>query len=221
MSTLSQIDSPYRKHSEDRIVQGDILRDVTFIEWELNEENPRQSPVFDKTLPYILILTQDCDLEQDFKNRCDIENSNEDEEKHDKFLQSILVCPAYNAEQFKKGEHLEDFGLKMEAYKDRKRWNDIKGNNNARYHFLEKSSHEYENPDLAKISREYQIPDLVLDFKHYYTIPRNVLYTIYKKHYIASLNELFRESLSQRFSYYLSRIGLPKIAPSDSCEVDK
>ena len=203
MSTLSQIDSPYRKHSPERIVQGDILRDIIFLEWDLNEGNPQKSPVIDKNLPYIVILTQDCDLEQDFKNRRD-----KDAEKHDKFLQSILVCPAYISEQFKKGVHLEEFGLKMETFNS-DRYSVIKQNNNARYHFLEKSS------------REYQIQELVLDFKHYYTIPVTVLNKIYKKHYVASLNELFREALSQRFSYYLDRIGLPDMAQSDSCKTDE
>ena len=37
------------------------------------------------------------------------------------------------------------------------------------------------------------------------------MYEILKKHYIGSMKELYREDLSQRFAYYLSRIGLPEI----------
>ncbi len=202
MSALSKIKALYRKHSESRIVQGDILRDITFLEWDLNERNPTKSPVIDKYLPYIVILTQDCDLEQDFDNR------QEDEaEKQDKFLQSILVCPAYIEDQFRKGTHLEGFKLVMENFNS-ERFKIIRGNNNPRYHFLQKAP----DPD-------YQIPNLVLDFKHYYTMPVPVLYKLYRRHYVASLNELFREALSQRFSYYLSRVGLPIETPNGFCEL--
>ena len=60
-----------------------------------------------------------------------------------------------------------------------------------------------------KGEKTFQIPDLVLDFKHYYAISRDVLYENFGDYCIGSINELFREALSQRFAYYLSRIGLP------------
>ena len=81
-------------------------------------------------------------------------------------------------------------------YIDSKRWKIVQNNQNPRYHFL-------------KGEKMYQVPNIVIDFKHYYTIPRDELYKNYKNHYIGSINELFREALSQRFAYYLSRIGLP------------
>jgi hypothetical protein len=34
---------------------------------------------------------------------------------------------------------------------------------------------------------------------------------MHAEHYLATFNKLFRESLSQRFSNYLSRIGLPEL----------
>ncbi len=49
---------------------------------------------------------------------------------------------------------------------------------------------------------------LIIDFKHYYTIPRNILYQNLD-HYNVSITELHREQLSQRFAYYLSRVGTP------------
>lgn len=56
-----------------------------------------------------------------------------------------------------------------------------------------------------------QLPELVIDFKHYYAIPRDTLFRMYPEHYLVTINQLFRESLSQRFSNYLSRIGLPEL----------
>lgn len=79
---------------------------------------------------------------------------------------------------------------------DTKRFKQIRDQNNARYQFLE--------PDL-----ELLVPELVIDFKHYYAIPRATLFKMYKEHYLVTINQLFREFLSQRFSNYLSRIGLP------------
>jgi hypothetical protein len=187
MCKLSQIDSLYRKHNFDRILQGDILRDVKF-NYAIHETS-----IIEYFFPYMVVLSQDCDLEQDFDNR------KEDgfDKKHDKYIYSILVCPAYLSEDFRKGEHLKSFDFRMES-KNSKQFSDIKINQNPRYHYLEHYP-------------EFQIPSMVLDFKHYFTFNTDYLYYIHKEHYVASLNELFRECLSQRFSYYLSRIGLPNI----------
>lgn len=57
------------------------------------------------------------------------------------------------------------------------------------------------------------IPELVIDFKHYYTIPTEEMYEAYKENYLASVEPLYREDLSQRFANYLSRIGLPTKTP--------
>jgi len=190
MCKLSQINTYYRKHSFGRILQGDILRDVKF-----NYAVQEDSEIVEYYFPYIIVLSQDCDLQQDFNNR----NDESSDKNHDKYIQSILVCSAYLSDDLKKGEHLKRLDLTMER-KNSKQFSTITTNQNARYHYLEHN-------------HEYQVPHLVLDFKHYYTLPLEYLYSIYEKHYIASLNELFREALSQRFSFYLSRIGLPEIPP--------
>ncbi|MDD1745413.1 MAG: hypothetical protein LUQ20_06370 [Candidatus Methanoperedens sp.] len=137
---LSKIDSMYIKHTSKRI-------------YEISQA----------TLPYIIVLTQDCDLELDFNNR-----SQPASEKHDKYLQTILICPAYNAEVFRIGDHLKSIGLKMHEWKKSEDYKRITQQNHARFHFLEKN-------------QALQVPQLIVDFKH------------------------------QRFSSYLSRIGLPDI----------
>jgi hypothetical protein len=109
-----------------------------------------------------------------------------------------LVCPAYGWQEFIDGIHLKDYKLKMEEISSTEQKKKIKQQQVPRFHYLEEDS-------------EKQIPPLVIDFKHYYTLPVEFLRHIYKKHYAYSLEELFRESLSQRFSFYLSRIGLPEI----------
>lgn len=183
----------YQKHSPlDRAAQGDIYRII-------------RTPISAKPLigeeleiseieyPYAVTLSQECDLSEDCRNRENIQD------KHDKYLPSILFAPAYFSESLRKGSHLAEVGYKMEPINSNN-WHIIKQNNNPRYHFL--------HQDL-----EFGIPELTIDFKHYFTIPRELFYLtiLDDDHYVASLNILFREDLSNRFSYYLSRIGLPLV----------
>ena len=189
---LSKIDSMYVTHAPKRICQGDILRDFVGIDWGIEDTSDKYK-ISALTLPYIIVMTQDCDLELDFNNR-----SEPDSKTHDKYLQTILVCPAYNATEFKEGEHLKSKELVMNKW-GTDLYNQIKNQNHARFYFLEQN-------------QAMQVPQLIVDFKHYYTIPRDVLYKMYAKCYLATFNKLFRESLSQRFSNYLSRIGLPELA---------
>jgi hypothetical protein len=203
---LSRIENHYRRHNAGRVVQGDILKDIMFFEWDIASSDPNDVCLIENNLRYVVVLSQDCDLDHDFKNRSD-----RNAEKHDAYLQSILVCPAYLKEDFKAGEHLkrledakdecngrsQEFNLKMET-KGGENWKKILKNLDPRYHSL-------------KGDEQYLVPDLIIDFKHYYTLPVNYLYRIYESHYVASLEELFREALCQRFSFYLSRIGLPEI----------
>lgn len=185
----SKINSIFIKHNEERICQGDIFRDFEYLEYTPNSK--KTGFAIEKIFPYLLVLSQDCDLELDCNNRTNSKDT------QDKFLFSILVCPGYLTEELKAGTHLKKYTLQMQTINS-DRWNNIKKNQNPRYHFL-------------KGEKTFQIPDLVLDFKHYYAISRDVLYNNFEKYYIGSINELFREALSQRFAYYLSRIGLPII----------
>lgn len=191
----SKIDSRYVRHDSGRYCQGDILRDITVVTWAAEQETGagREVKISDRELSYAVVLTQDCDLEQDYRNRSDSGRKD-----NDKYLQSILLCPAYQAEQLHQGTHLAEQALTMQSF-NTDRWKSIRSNNVYRYHYL--SAY----PD-------FQIPELVIDFKHYLTIPRDVLYDPdLPRSYLGSISELFRENLSTRFSQYLCRIGLPDL----------
>jgi hypothetical protein len=189
---LSAIEVPYFKSELERYEQGDILRDVTLVEWA-DLEDARAVSVVERTLQYCVIVSQECDLEHDFNNRTKAESAT-----NDKYLQSLLICPAYPSQSFRTGEHLKGVGLKMERI-THDNWGRVKHNNNPRYHYLEPY------PDL-------QIPELVVDFKHYVTIPRDVLYRDqFQLCYLASIEIMYRDNLSCRFAHYLSRIGLPEL----------
>jgi len=197
----SNIDSFFKKLDKPRFCQGDILRDVKVsidvpVEWQQQE-----SSIVDFDLPYCVVMTQECDLDWDYKTRNDKEAKN-----NDKFLPTILVCPAYQDNFFYEGIHLKDW--KMEEHKGKKKIKKIMANDqNNRLHYL--------NGDT-----KLQIPNLVIDFKHFYTLPTIILSEQYDRVYLATVNELFRERLSQRFTNYLSRIGLPVLKNENLCEYE-
>ncbi len=192
---LSAIKSRYVQHAQARLCQGDILRDVRLLE-PTTSPGSEEIDVAKRDLPYVVVMTQDCDLEQDQDNR-----SNEKKQDDDKYLQAVLLCPAYQSLKVKTGTHLEALGLKMQQIKISRDWDLLKQNSLPRYHFLP------EEPGI-------QLPELILDFKHFFTSPRAFMYMRYKTHYVTTLGPLFRESLSQRFAYFLSRIGLPEFEAS-------
>ncbi len=180
----SKVKSRYRRGKNARFYQGDILKDFEFVIGDSGMKTEKDII----QLEYAIVLSQDCDIENDYKSRnC--------ERNNDKFLRMILVCPAYKIEDFATGDHFSDW--KMEVFNSNKIDKLKKNNEYKRYHYL---------PEQV----EFSIPDLVLDFKHFFTLPRDFLYKKRRDVYLASLNELFREALAQRFSNYLFRFGLPE-----------
>lgn len=180
----SQIASRYRKEINERYYQGDIIKDLSFVMGSpLREEEKTVMQ-----LPYAVVLSQDCDLQQDF--------SSSGQSNQDKSLLSVLICPAYILEHFALGTHIGSWDMRKFNSSDIDK---LKGNDSyKRYHYL---------CGDAMLS----VPDLIIDFKHFFTVPREYMYSIKNGLYVASLSELFREELSQRFANYLSRIGLPEL----------
>ena len=174
----------------DRISQGDIFKDVEFIEY-VQEKNGIQE-VSKIIFPLVIVLTQDCDLKQDNKFRENFGDS------QDKLLLSVLVAPLYNAEHVYRGEHLADINLSMRKIESKKtEGNFLRNNETPRYHFME-------------FSGDIPIVPSIIDFKHYFSVNVNYLKTIKRTNFICKVSELYRENISHRFAHFLSRIGLPQ-----------
>lgn len=182
----------YSKSPGQSIHQGDLIENFKYNYPPIQGEEIEFDSII---LPYVVVVSQDCDLEWDFENR----NNPQENVTNDKFLLSILISPAHLAESFKIGVHLQSLGLTMNTWPS-DLWKRIKQNQDERFHFLPANT-------------DFEIPDLVIDFKQYYTIPTEKIYEVHKSNYLASIEPLFREDLSQRFANYLSRIGLPNKAP--------
>lgn len=183
-----------KKRNKTRIEQGDIIRNVEFIEYTIDEG---AYIGFSKiTFPYAIVLTQACDLEQYY-------NSKKLAKDNDKYLISVIVAPLYRMDDFLSGEHLSQLGLKMSTIgrRDKSPAKNIIQNENKRYHYIA----------MKAVGNRDVIIENVIDFKHYFTVTINYLNMKLAKDYYCSVDVLFRELISQRFSNFLSRIGLPEI----------
>lgn len=201
----SNVCSQYRLNSSNRVLQGDILVNLELPYYDVQKEALEIT-----ILHYCVVVSQDCDLDKDFNLRNDFKNefgslnhlNDGDIDRfrkfHDKFLPNILVVEGFVADSLRTGNHLTDLNLFMDdkGGVNKTPWKKIKQNETPRYHYLYPS----DNPKIS---------DLVFDFKRYYSVPREYFYKKYGNSYKVSLNELYREDLSQRFTNYLSRIGLP------------
>lgn len=176
------------------INQCDIFRNVEFIEYVIESEHTIE--VSKIMFPLAMVLTQACDLQQDYnaRKRNELLNSG----NQDKFLISVIVAPLYNFEDFRAGKHLDQLGLEMEpkGRRDKSKCENIIKNENKRYHYL-------------NFDQEVEIVESVIDFKHYFTVTINYLNQIRETNYVCSVESLYRELIVQRFSNFLSRIGLP------------
>ncbi|HNW43265.1 MAG TPA: hypothetical protein PKI19_02100 [Elusimicrobiales bacterium] len=196
----SRIDEPYVKHTCVRICQGDILRDIKF-RIVYPSTDPAKENIKEIFFPYVIILSQDCDL----KNSSRPPKSGKEALPggvliKNQFLPNVLFAPAFPIDLIASGDHFKEvFGLCQEVISsDRKKR--IRQNQDDRYHFL-------------GTFQQLQIPDLVIDFKAYFTLPIETISSLHATHYQATLSELFRERLNQRFANYFSRIGLPELYP--------
>ena len=174
-----------------RPCQGDIIRDVEYIEYVQEQDGVLE--VSRIVFPLAIVLTQDCDLQQDPRF------SGEDAKSQDKLLISALLAPIYNAEHVYAGEHLSDLKMHMEPINKRKSPGKyLRQNERPRYHYLEFP------PDI-------QIAASVIDFKHYFSVHLDYLTALKKRTYVCTVGPLFREDVTHRFSSFLARIGLPEL----------
>lgn len=180
-----------------QISQGDIFREVECIEYVAEKRGVLE--VSKIVFPLVVVLTQDCDLEQGSRHR----SGQEKPRTQDKKLFSVLVAPLYNAEHVYQGQHLLDLGLTMASInKGKTDGKTLRQNERPRYHYLN-------FPDDIPI-----VPSIA-DFKHYFSVSVAYLEKLRPKHFVCRLSELYREDLSQRFAAYLARIGLPNL-PNES-----
>lgn len=185
---------------ENRLCQGDILRDVFWLEHVTEEAGVIE--VARIVFPLAIVLTQDCDLEQDHRFRSEARST------QDKWLMSVLMAPLYNVEHVYQGEHLSQLDITMETVpKSGNTGKFLRNNERPRYHYFE-------------FDDDVPIVPSVIDFKHYFSATVIYLMKIKPTAYVCSVAPLFREDIAQRFAAYLARVGLPELGASAATHVD-
>lgn len=185
-----------------RIQQGDIFRDIDFV--QKVEIVADEVFIHQITFPLVIVLTQDCDLEQDSEYYI---NARDNPSTDDKKLLSAIVAPLYNEGLFLQGEHLNDetINYKMRSITKKNK----EGNLTTEYRYLiENAIPRYHH---LKFEENDPLVDSVIDFKHYFTLNIEELMRIKGERFVCKVSELYREHISQRFAYFLSRIGLPNM----------
>jgi len=175
------------------------LRDFIFRVIDKNDQ------VVEIQFPYVIVVSQDCDLNWAVKPS--IPEQEQKPIEHHQFLPNVLLLPAFPSEHVRGGQHLVEVFNVMQKKISSDSWKELKQNRNERYHFLDAAA-------------SIQVPELVLDFKLYYTVPFSLVQEKHKECYLATVNELFRERLSQRFLAFFGRFALPVIRESVAATTD-
>jgi hypothetical protein len=171
-----------------RIAQGDIFQDIEILE-HLDFEGSILT-VQKISFPFVICLNQECDLESDYTTK--------NEKLCDKNLLHLAIAPAFIFEHYLKGNHWGDiFSSNSPQKRSDSIIKKITDNEIPRYHYL-----NFQDQD--------GMPELIIDFKHFFTINKNVIYKQIDTR-MCSIDDLFKEKINQRFSYYISRIGLPEL----------
>lgn len=165
--------------------QGEIISDFTQPHVDIERLRAGTVELVPVTHPYVIVLSQECDLGQDFSRRRsgDVEH----------LLESILFCAADPADDnFRQG-----IGVNSTE------WKKLRENREPRFHFLRSVEH---GDDLAGTG----LPELVVDFKQYFALPTpEAYYWLESSVRRCRLESPYLEHLGNRFGAYMSRVGLP------------
>jgi hypothetical protein len=173
----------------ERLHQGEVLQGLIQVRQSLKTISGDGPPQLDEIVhPFAIVMTQDCDLEQDFNFRTGTVQGSSP-------LANILFCEAMAT---------ADFKAKVPQGKDI--WKRVIQNKDERYQCLEAVP---PGQDLAGTG----IPSLGCDFKRYFTVPAEEVYYRIKLSQVARRSRLitpYAEHLLSRFCIFQSRVPLPE-----------
>jgi hypothetical protein len=170
------------------IRQGEIITELTQFIVNIETEELEEPEIIRKKHPYALVVSQDCDLDWDYKARAGLTQSH-------KLLPNILLCEVVTAEELRGNTEINS-----------RIWDSVRNNKNERYQFLQRAS-------IGEDGFSEGLPELAVDFKRYFTIPTEEVYLRTRPGGGARrrcrLISPYVEHFSSRFCYFQSRIALP------------
>lgn len=165
--------------------QGEILSNIIHTHIDLFTLGQPQQLMNLKIHPFAIILTQACDLEQDYRARRTIVSA-------DKMIPTILFCELETAEALRRMVQANV-------------WDRIKRNLDEPYHFFQMVNQEL---DLQGEG----LPELGTDFKRVFAIPTDEVYhriQCGEAKRRCHLQSPYLEHFCRRFANFLSRVALP------------
>ena len=194
MSTKSRVTTPV---FSDKICQGDVFRNVKYS--FIDSEDDNNVDIIEYEFPLAIVISQACDvIAMD-------EIISAGGGKPTKYMPSVLMCPIYDKNIAKNGEHLSDvfselnLSFNKEDVYHKDDYKIAERDWHYRFHALELVEFESGSPVLC---------NAIVDFKHYFTVP--ITYLIrQKENRLFHLDSLFAEQLTLKFATFLSRVAIP------------
>lgn len=183
---MSQGEGIYtRSPADGPLLQGEILSNLPQARLAIEAAPSEGQGVFDiKVHPWVIVMSQDCDLEQDFHAG------------PGRMSPNILFCEMSTADDLSALIRTSGLGSS--------KWQLIRQNNDPRYHFLQRSAQEDD-------ARDNGLEEFGIDFKRHFTLPTEEVY--FRLHQETQrrcvLNSPYLEHLANRFYAFMSRVALP------------
>ncbi len=144
--------------------------------------------------PFAIIISQDCDLNQDYFFRFHKRG------KERLTLPSIVFC------EVTKAEHLVHGDRNATVFQEGAIRQDYRNNNDFRFHFIQAVPKSLDGADDG-------LPELGIEFKRYFTLPTDEVYRridLKQAQRHCRLLSPYREHFINRFYNYNNRVALPE-----------
>jgi hypothetical protein len=181
-------------HRNTSLRQGEILTNVTQYNVEpmaqLLDQPDISLPTIPIIHPYAIVVTQDCDLDWDYKARTQKQHNTPS-----KFLNSVILCEVNTAEEVRNNAD------NMNS----KEWGLVSSQRHERFYFFEKIRIDYE-------LQQKGLPELTADFKKVFAIDAAALYYQLNSGMAlrrAILCSPYLEHFSRRYYSFHGRVALP------------
>jgi hypothetical protein len=170
--------------------QGEILANVVHVRMDIHTIGTDKPAIAPIQYPYAIVVSQDCDLEQDF-------NARQPEGAEYNKIPCVMFCEVQEAHLFRPqhgGRLNSDAWGRVETYQD------------ERYHYLA-------SIPAAVLGIDAPLGPFGVDFKRYFCIPTDEVY-----HRLTLVDEMtrlcrftspFLEHFSLRFAHFQHRVALP------------
>lgn len=192
MSTKSIVSVPAITEG---ISQGDLFRNVKYNYIDAEEDD--SVDVVEYEFPLAIIISQACDvLAMD-------ELVSNGGGKPAKFMPSILMCPIYDKNVAKSGDHLSDVFSELNLSFNKE---DVYHKDD--YKIAERDWHYRFHALELTLNGKSVLSNAIIDFKHYFSVPVSYLIK-HKENRTYHLDDLFSEQLTLKFATYLSRVAIP------------